>query len=443
MRPVINLIKSTVLVSALCTLATFNFTASAESISIEQIKQDINFLSDDKLAGRAAFSAELDAAADYIAGRFAKIGLKPIPGEESFKQSFKIYQISPDKETLKLNSIELKPEQFIVLSSHQQLTWRALNDIEIITISAEQDFRQAMSEINKKEQNVLVIADPKHQAIFQRYQAFFERGQTKFKTNHGPSAVIALTSETQIDKINFSATKKVESKTLTNVAGYLPSKTNTSDTILFSAHYDHIGTNEKLEGDKIFNGADDDASGTAAVMNLAEHFASLKNNQRNLMFVAFTAEEIGGFGSKYFSQNLNPDDITAMINIEMIGKPSKFGKGGVWMTGFERSDLAAIMNKNLTKGKVHPDPYPQQKLFYRSDNATLARLGVPAHSFSSSQIDIDPHYHKVSDEVSTLDLESMHLVIEAISKATTSLVNGKDTPSRVDTGQIVKAGSFY
>ena len=435
--------KPAFLISALCSSAAFQLSVSANNISFEQVKKDISFLADDKLAGRASFTPEIDKAADYISQRFDQIGLKPIPGEKSFKQTFEIYQINSENKALKLNGTQLKPEEFIVLTSHQKLDWENLDKIEVVTITAEQDFRQAMSAVNQKDTNVLVLADPKHQAIFQRYQSFFDRGQTKFKINQGPSAVIALTTETQVNEISFSAKTRTMPKKLTNVAGYLPGKKNNSEVVMYSAHYDHIGTNFKLEDDKIFNGADDDASGTAAVINLAEYFAKKKDNHRSLMFVAFTAEEIGGFGSKYFSKNLNPDKVVAMINIEMIGKPSKFGKGGVWMTGFDRSDLATIMNKQLSSGKVHPDPYPKQNLFYRSDNATLARLGVPAHSFSSSQIDIDPHYHKVSDEVSTLDLKSMHLVIEALAKGSMSLVNGQDTPSRVDTSQVTKTGSFY
>ena len=158
------------------------------------------------------------------------------------------------------------------------------------------------------------------------------------------------------------------------------------------------------------------------------------DNARTLVFVAFTAEEVGGFGSRYFSQQVDPTDIIAMINIEMIGKVSKFGAGTFWMTGFERSNLARIMDQHLApKGlQVHPDPYPAEGLFYRSDNATLARLGVPAHSFSSSQLDADEHYHQVTDEVSTLDLESMTKVIQSLAEGSASLVDGSETPSRLE-----------
>ena len=163
------------------------------------------------------------------------------------------------------------------------------------------------------------------------------------------------------------------------------------------------------------------------------------------MFAAFSAEEIGGFGSKYFSKQLDPQTITAMINIEMIGKPSKFGAGTLWMTGMERSDLGAQLNTALAKSnkEIYEDPYPEQNLFYRSDNATLARLGVPAHSFSSTQLDKDQHYHQTSDDLSSIDLNSLHQVIKVLATATQPLVNGSITPARIDKKAIKGKGLIF
>jgi Zn-dependent M28 family amino/carboxypeptidase len=122
-----------------------------------------------------------------------------------------------------------------------------------------------------------------------------------------------------------------------------------------------------------------------------------------------------------------------MFNIEMIGKESKFGRNSAFITGFERSDFGAILQKNLEKSsfRFHPDPYPEQNLFYRSDNATLARLGVPAHTISTTQIDKDTLYHSVNDEVESLDMKNIADIIEAIAISSKSIVAGKDTPVRV------------
>src|SRR5699024_401372 len=106
----------------------------------------------------------------------------------------------------------------------------------------------------------------------------------------------------------------------------------------------------------------------------------------------------------------------------------------VIITGFEKSSLGSILKNNLqdTHLQYHPDPYPKQNLFYRSDNATLARLGVPAHTISTSEMDSEPHYHKVSDEVSTLDLANMTNIIQSIALSTESSISGSDTPTRVE-----------
>jgi Zn-dependent M28 family amino/carboxypeptidase len=213
----------------------------------------------------------------------------------------------------------------------------------------------------------------------------------------------------------------------------LKGKSKPNEYVIFSAHYDHIGVMKPVEGDSICNGADDDASGTTAVIALAKYFKKANNNKRTLIFVTFTAEEIGGFGSKYFSEQMDADKIVAMFNIEMIGKHSKWGTNAAFITGFERSDFGTILQKNAGKKfKFEPDPYPQQQLFYRSDNARLAAQGVPAHSISTDEIDKDKLYHTVNDEVGSLDIQNMTAVINAIAKASKTIVNGTATPKRIE-----------
>lgn len=225
---------------------------------------------------------------------------------------------------------------------------------------------------------------------------------------------------------------------MTNLVGVIPGKTKPDEVIIFSGHYDHIGVLTKVDQDSIANGADDDASGTTAVIELARYFKKIKNNHRTLVFVAFTAEEMGGYGSLFFSEQLNSDKVVAMFNIEMIGKPSKWGQSSAFITGFDYSDLGAILQKNLvgTPFQFHPDPYPEQNLFYRSDNATLARLGVPAHTISTVQIDSDSFYHTVNDEVETLDINNIVSAIRAIALSSRSIVEGLDTPKRINKSSV-------
>ena len=238
--------------------------------------------------------------------------------------------------------------------------------------------------------------------------------------------------------ISFTATNSITTQHLANIVGILPGKTKPEEYVIFSSHYDHLGIDPNNKEDSIYNGANDDASGTTAVMQLAKYYAKLGTNDRTLVFAAFTAEEVGGFGSKYFSQQFDPSKVMAMFNIEMIGTESKWGKNSAYITGYEKTDMGKILEKNLkgTGFNFYPDPYTEQQLFYRSDNATLARQGVPAHTISTSKMDAEPNYHKVSDEVSTLDLSNMNKIIQCIALSARTIVAGTDTPSRVNTSEL-------
>ena len=220
---------------------------------------------------------------------------------------------------------------------------------------------------------------------------------------------------------------------LFNVIGVLEGNSKKDEYVVVSAHYDHLGTKKEGEGDLIYNGADDDASGVTAVLALAKYFVDKGNNERTILFVAFTGEEMGMLGSKHFGKDVDPSKYIAGINIEMIGKTSSYGLKTAWLTGFERSDFGKIIQKNLEGSgyRLYPDPFPKMRLFFRSDNATLARMGIPAHTFSTGPINTDIHYHKVSDEAKTLNVSNITETIRAIAIGTQSIIYGVDTPSRI------------
>ncbi|GHE78621.1 M20/M25/M40 family metallo-hydrolase [Thalassotalea profundi] len=416
----------------------------ANNISLEQMTADVSYLASDDLKGRGNFTTEIDQAGDYISNRFKEIGLTPLSGFSSFKQTFNVMNIKPLAINIELNGKTINSENTAMVSTISNINWQSTKDFTTHTVAADGNFRKTVSEINQQGGKHLVLLNNAHSKIFSGYKGYFSRGINKLSIDHQGAIIIVLTDETQIDNINISAKTNITKQTLTNIVGVLKGHEKSGENVLFSGHYDHLGSKDG-EGDTIYNGADDDASGTTAVINLAQHYANQGNNSRSLIFAAFTAEEIGGFGSRYFSEHINPDSITAMINIEMIGKPSKFGAGQVWMTGMERSSLGDILNNYLKnkQGKIYKDPYPEQKLFYRSDNATLARLGVPAHSFSSTQLDKDKFYHQVSDDIDSLDLNSMHQVIENLAIATQGLADGTITPSRIDKNTVKSRGKIY
>ncbi|WP_232771689.1 M28 family peptidase [Tenacibaculum sp. Bg11-29] len=220
---------------------------------------------------------------------------------------------------------------------------------------------------------------------------------------------------------------------MSNIIGVLEGESKKDEFVVVSAHHDHLGTKKGGEGDRIFNGANDDASGVVGVLSLAEYFTKKGVNERSILFVCFTAEEMGLIGSKHFGKGIDASKFIAGINLEMIGKTPSFGPNTAWLTGFERSDFGKIIQNNLigTGYQLFPDPYKKFNLFFRSDNASLARLGVPSHTFSTTPIDVDKDYHKVSDEAETLNMTVITETIKAVAKGTESIIKGKDTPTRV------------
>lgn len=238
--------------------------------------------------------------------------------------------------------------------------------------------------------------------------------------------------ETYRQTFSFTPRNSKEQITSANIIGVLEGKSKKEEYVIISAHYDHLGMKKNGDGDLIYNGANDDASGVTGVLALADYFKK-KGNERTIVFVAFTAEEMGLIGSTHFGKGIDASKFVAGINLEMIGKTPSFGPNTAWLTGFERSNFGKIVQQNLVGSgyQLFPDPYKNFNLFFRSDNASLARLGVPSHTFSTTAIDVDKDYHQVSDEATTLNMTIITQTIQAVAKGTESIINGKDTPSRV------------
>ena len=401
-------------------------------ITINEVSRLIKTLSADEMEGRATFTPGIDRAAKFIENEFKKIGLKPLAGDNDFRQDFVVKRIKPGTIQASINGKTIDQQNVLIVSDLASSSFDQSSGNKFISIAAGDGFIQKYREISAMKIPVLVLVDIQHAQLFKRLKDNASRGRIVEKENQSTAAVFIL-GEADASQYKVSFSNNIEELPLFNVAGMLPGKSKEKELVLISAHYDHLGVIKELDGDAIANGADDDASGTTAVISLAKYYKKLNNNERTLIFVAFTAEEIGGFGARYFSGQLNPDDVVAMFNIEMIGKESKFGKNAAFITGYERSDFGEILQKNLagTDFKFHPDPYPSQNLFYRSDNATLAALGVPAHTISTDQIDTDKFYHTVNDEFETLEVANIYASIQAIALSARSIVAGTDTPKRI------------
>jgi Zn-dependent M28 family amino/carboxypeptidase len=251
----------------------------------------------------------------------------------------------------------------------------------------------------------------------------------------------------KVTAFNFNLPYK--SKSL-NVVAALPGHSKAKELVIFSAHYDHAGTktygirssstlpeNGQPEvGDEIYNGANDNASGVSGLIHLARYYAKHPHNERTIIFIAFSGEEEGCLGSRHLSEGFDPKVVTAVINMDMIGRPVSSKNKHPYITGEERSDLQSILNKRLHEadreyGKKYfqGDRYPEEKLFSRSDNFPFAQKGMVAHTIMTSAPD-DKYYHSLNDECDKLDYPFMAEIVKAIALATTGLVDGSDAPKK-------------
>jgi hypothetical protein len=401
-------------------------------IDKNDVERIIKTLSADDMQGRATFTPGIEKAAKFIENEYKTIGLKPMEGNSGFRQNFSMMHTTPTKVEVTINGVAISDDN-IAAQTAGSFNWNT-GDAEVVKITADQDFRKEYSTYAQGTKKYLLIVDPKFATLFKRFHDRAAKGRVSLKKeDNSQPLVLVLGTYDEVKSYKISIDTKIETQPLFNVAGIIPGKTKPDEFVIFSGHYDHLGILKPMEGDSIANGADDDASGTTAVLTLAKYFKRLNNNERTLIFVAFTAEEIGEYGSQYFATTVTPDKVVAMFNIEMIGKASKWGENAALITGYERSDFGPILQKNLegTAFKFYPDPYTDQNLFYRSDNASLARVGVPAHTISTDQIDKDQLYHTVKDEFSSLDVANITATIKAIALSSRTIVSGQDTPTRV------------
>jgi hypothetical protein len=405
-------------------------------IERDSVERVLTVLSDDAMRGRDAFSPDADRAAAFIASEFAGIGLDELP-DGGYHQTFEVFSVRPDSTSVVLNGRPITTERTAIRLS-QAIHWTADSDIEVIRIGPDADAQRQMRTVFRGDGNRVVLMDPAHADMFERFQGFFARGSRTLDTTGGANTVLLLTSQEGVDGLEVHATVAVEpTATLANVIGTIRGR-RADETVMFSGHYDHVGIVRPVDGDSIANGANDNASGTTAVIELARYFKALGRPERTLMFVAFAAEESGGYGSRFLADQLDPDQIVAMFNVEMIGKPTAEGPNRAWITGWDASNLGALLASAIpdTTFVFAGDPYRNQNLFYRSDNAVFARLGVPAHSISSTPLDVDPDYHRVTDEIGTLDLDHITATIRGIAAAVRPIVDADATPTRVDPAEL-------
>lgn len=202
-----------------------------------------------------------------------------------------------------------------------------------------------------------------------------------------------------------------------------------NEMVILSAHYDHIGILPAVGNDSIANGANDNASGTTAILELAKYF-SKKETKRSILFVLFSAEEMGLRGSTHLAKRMKEEKINlyAMLNFEMIGVPQENKAFKAYLTGFDISNFAEVFNEATGKNTLgFFEGEQKMQLFGRSDNYPFyLKFFMPAHTISTFTYSNFPHYHKVGDEIEEMNMEFMEELIREVIPGIVTLTDSKE-----------------
>jgi aminopeptidase YwaD len=405
-------------------------TPGAWVVKPEWVKADEEALASDALQGRGSATADEAKAADWVAARFAAFGLARPPGMDSYLQKAIVLQpelsgapaLSAGGETLGGVALLMAPlgEVRGTLAVATSSAPAALPAADIVALTSDKADLSAMASAAQANgvKLLLVRESPLTKMVVQQMGG---RAQMPaYLEGRTPRAMgVGAVPDRAFERLVGQSGKEVvltlpglimARRTTTNAIGYLPGTDPSAGVLLLSAHLDHLG--RRPDG-TIMHGADDDASGVTAVIELARALAAAPRSRRGILFVCYGAEELGGFGSAYFGAHppVPLAKIAANIEFEMIGaQDPKLPKGALMVTGYERSNLAETLAAH--GAQVAPDPYPQEHFFERSDNYQLALKGVVAHTLSGWAT--TPVYHKPTDTIANLDLPFMTSAIQSL-----------------------------
>lgn len=419
--------------SALLLLASAVPQLRAQEVRIEQerVTEVLRYLASDELGGRGTPSRGQTLAAEYLAKAFKKAGLQPGAGESMF-HGFQLdgihFAAGQGSLRLHLEGVEeplvLKPGvDFRVYRPGRGAVRRERSEVQIIDPKVRQR-RRAM----RQPRLVPIAATEVLWRNTVGSLALVSRGMRRFGA--APTLLVrkAVWPETKVVAADLDLPAPKSGKVaLRNVVAYWPGTDPKAGDVMVGAHYDHVGTRLGGGADAVFNGADDNATGTTAVLCIAEAVAKAgKRFPCGILFVCFSAEEMGLLGSKaYVEAPPRPlKSLRALINLEMLGRPPAQGPRHAWVTGVGYSNFGAVIEAPMAAAGVKLVNFPMAvSLFRASDNYPFARAGVVAHSISAGSLHRD--YHQPGDEVEKIDLAHMATTIRAIRAAVEHLAGGE------------------
>jgi hypothetical protein len=418
------------------------FAQQVWTVKPEWVRAHEDFLASDVLAGRGSATRDEELTATYVASEFESYGLKHAPGMNGYIQGAEV--VSPEldgKATLAAGDANLKEgADFVLLFSSgangsgplKRIAATEMSSANIaagtaVLLTGAANMKVLMPAIQQmRRQGAALILIPEAAELAALREMFAPKTRFGFmrlaeEAPRKTASILLVSTET-------ASRLPVDGATLTfavhempvaaprktfNAIGYLPGTDPNAGTLLLSAHLDHLGIGRPVNGDSIYNGANDDAAGTTAVMELAHALAAGPPLRRSVLFVCYGSEEMGTLGSTYFGHHspVPLKDLVANLEFEMIGNQDpKMPPGVLLLTGWERSNLGPALKEH--GALVGPDPYPEQHFFERSDNYALALQGVVAHT--AAGWGTPPTYHQPDDDMDHLDLAFMTRAIQSL-----------------------------
>jgi hypothetical protein len=436
-------------VVAAVALAPRAASAQAETITEQRVRDTVTWLAADERAGRDTGSPELVAAGDWIAARFAAAGLAQVV-EGSWTHEFPMTGWLLDQTALQVTVVRKhrdgKKTEIPLVADTDVRQWTVAEVTSGVGVAAtvaplDDDVLQRMLQARSARRPVVceVAADhPYWKRAEKRHRVLDDRRRGSQPVLLVRDGLLGPTSRHDED-VEWSLTwtagtpEKVDVPQH-NLVALLRGTTRKDEYVIVSAHYDHVGVGRAVDDDAIYNGADDNATGTTAVLLLAESLAKEKL-ARSVLFVCFTAEERGLRGSAAFCARppVPLDKVVANLNLEMLGRPEPGKAGKAWVTGAEYSDFAAIAATALARGDVAVVEFEAARgLFRKSDNWSFAQRGVVAHSISAGSLHED--YHQPGDEVDKLDIAHMTRIVRALRELVIELANREQPPQWSEQG---------
>jgi len=431
------------------------------TVKPEWVRAHEEFLASDAMRGRGSATHDEAITATYVASEFVGYGLKPAPGMTGYLQAAEVVAPVLDGHAV-LNAGGLKlPEGdgvTLVASSGESVSGPLVrvSGAELGTAKVPAgavivltDLPAGQSTRGLGRMGAVAVVLPDSPAMQRSFQAGGGKARVPVRLAGevgrpagltvvalSPANLQALAAMPQGSPVTIEvhSVAQAEPRRTYNALGYLPGSDPAAGTILLTAHLDHLGVGRPENGDGIWNGADDDAAGTTAVLELAHALASGPKLRRGVLFVCYGSEELGDLGSTYFGEHppVPLQSLVANMEFEMIGNQDpKMPPGVLLLTGWERSNLGPTLKEH--GALVGPDPYPEQHYFERSDNYALALKGVVAHT--AAGWGDPPTYHRPTDDLAHLDLPFMTAAIQSLVEPVRWLVSSDFVPKWNPGGQ--------